>query len=297
MGMRVIWAVSIIASILILGTLVTGITPSAYAVPTLTITDATLNEARGQLTITSDVSGFTISNGGWQVVVLMLDNVNTINGFGLVTFNLDDQNNFLSKVSGGFGGLVTIDDVSLDFTRSTLKIKSFIFGYEQSQPEDLLAIVFLINNVNEEIVSGSTNQVKVVGAQPTTPNEVIPACDQILELISNGNIPDDVAAMIIENLGCVVEDPSITPTSGPAGTSFTIFDPQGRMTCADRIIFSSAVTGSEAPAFAVSFSADGKTATGVVPFGCSAGLHDVTVHCGDPFGNPPLFDALQFSIG
>jgi len=205
MGMRVQWAVPIIASILILGTLVGGITPSAYAVPTLTIPDATLNEARGQLTITSDVSGFTILNEEWQVVVLVIDNVNTINAFGLVTFNLDDQNTFLSEVSGGInGGLVTIDDVSLDFTRSTLKIKSFIFGFEQSQPEDLLVLVFLKNNVNGEEDGNGTNQVKVVGTQPTTPSEVIPACDQILELINNGNIPDDVAAMILEKLGCPV---------------------------------------------------------------------------------------------
>ena len=92
------------------------------------------------------------------------------------------------------------------------------------------------------------------------------------------------------------QEPTIDPTSGSFGTKFTITDPQGRMTCADTIIFTRSGSEFGHTIRDASFSADGKTATGTNSFLIIApGIYDVTVHCGDPLVNPPLFDALQFA--
>ena len=92
--------------------------------------------------------------------------------------------------------------------------------------------------------------------------------------------------------------PSISPTSGPIVTSFTITDPSGRMYLADRIIFT---PEGEAPeeGTVVSdawFSLDGKTATGMVPVTLASGPYFVTVHMGDPTTNSPLFNGLRFDV-
>jgi hypothetical protein len=91
--------------------------------------------------------------------------------------------------------------------------------------------------------------------------------------------------------------PTIMPTSGIFGTLFTITDPQGRMVNADRIIFTPPFqdprdgTQADSP----TFSADGKTATGLVPFTVATDYF-VTVHEGDPTLNVPLFEGLTFRV-
>jgi len=42
--------------------------------------------------------------------------------------------------------------------------------------------------------------------------------------------------------------------------------------------------------------ADCKQVTGTVPDTLASGLHDVTVHAGDPATNLPIFDALQYTV-
>lgn len=94
--------------------------------------------------------------------------------------------------------------------------------------------------------------------------------------------------------------PSITPTWGDPGSTFTITDPKGRMSGADRIIFAVAGAAPEAGMEAINvwFSSDGETATGEVPYAIAPFLpHDVTVHAGDPTINPPIFNALEFFTG
>jgi hypothetical protein len=94
-----------------------------------------------------------------------------------------------------------------------------------------------------------------------------------------------------------VTSPTISPTAGLAGEQFTITDPQGRMTDADRILFTQpfADPATGRAAGEVSFSADGKTATATVPDVAATG-YLVTVHEGEPNLNPPLFAALNFRV-
>lgn len=78
----------------------------------------------------------------------------------------------------------------------------------------------------------------------------------------------------------------IYPSSGPAGTVFTIFDPQGRMVGASIILFTSTFgSGQVAAATGATFTADGKSATGAGPSGIAPGPHLVTVHLGPGTGS------------
>ncbi len=90
--------------------------------------------------------------------------------------------------------------------------------------------------------------------------------------------------------------PTIEPTSGPVGTLITITDPQGRLTGADRIMFTQPgnpfETGTPAGEFQFVSATEVK---GKVPQADEV-PHDVTVHAGDPTLNEPLIDVLGFEI-
>ena len=91
--------------------------------------------------------------------------------------------------------------------------------------------------------------------------------------------------------------PSISPTIGMPTTFFTIIDPQGRLTVANRIIVT---PEGESPELGLEvtdawFSADGKTATGKIPPTAQIGQNYITVHAG-PASDPPLFNALDFTV-
>lgn len=95
-----------------------------------------------------------------------------------------------------------------------------------------------------------------------------------------------------------VLDVTITPAAGPIATSFTIYDPQGRMADGDIVMFyedgqDPATEGT--PAESVRVSEDGKMLTGNVPAGLNEDtMHYVTVH--EPILLALRFDPLEFMV-
>ena len=92
-------------------------------------------------------------------------------------------------------------------------------------------------------------------------------------------------------------EPSISPTSGPVTTAFTISDPQGRMAGATVILFFETGQGPDQGKLVADavFSADGKEATGTVPTTLGTGAHFVTVHATSS-NDVPVFNALSFQV-
>ena len=149
MGVRRTWAISVLASILILGTLVTGLTPNAYAAQTLTIDQAELNYKSDRLIIESTVSGFSgIDSDVFRVIYALKNNVNGEMAFGFCFF--DDQGPGLDCVS--FEGANTMETrkISLNPDTGELRIVSVVTGFSTLNPGELEVFVFLQCNPNQE---------------------------------------------------------------------------------------------------------------------------------------------------
>ena len=91
--------------------------------------------------------------------------------------------------------------------------------------------------------------------------------------------------------------PSISPTSGTSGDQFIIYDPLGRMATAQWIVFTPEGDSPDNGARVTDahFSADGKTATGLVPDLALGGRNFVTVHQ-TSVTEPPIFNGLLFDL-
>ena len=149
MGMNGYWAISVLVSILILGTLVTGLTANAYAAPTLTIDQAEMNLKNSRLVIESTVSGFTtIDLDAFQVAYILKNNVNGELAFGFCFFI--DQGTDLKCVS--YEGVNTLETkkISLKPDIGKLRIVAVVTGFSTLNPGELEVLVFLENSPNQE---------------------------------------------------------------------------------------------------------------------------------------------------
>jgi hypothetical protein len=133
-----------------------------------------------------------------------------------------------------------------------------------------------------------------------------PTCQDVdNDGVPNGldNCPDNANADQLDSdmdgVGdaCEIVGPSIEPTTGAPGTSFTIRDEQGRMLGATIIVFFPEGAGPNDGQLVsdVSISTDGKTATGTVPRNLGSTLHFVTIHVGT-LDDRPVFEALAFQV-
>lgn len=135
-------------------------------------------------------------------------------------------------------------------------------------------------------------------AQGRLPSNITPGTYSVSFRLPNGT---EVSLGTFKVLGIVgPTEPTITPVCTLVMSNFAIADSLGRMTTADRIIFSAQGEGPDHPnavtvADAV-FSFDGQTATGTVPSILQPAMYEVFVFDADPSLSPPLFNALLFLV-
>jgi len=157
--MRAHWAVAVIASILILGTLVTGLTPNAYAAQTLTIDEADLNLNTSKLHIKSTVSGFSPTDLDVFSVAYVLRN--NANGELFAGFCLVDQGVGLECFS--FDGINTVETTKMELklNKMELHIDAVVTGFSTHNSGELELTVYLLCP-NQEYGIG-TAPVKIKG--------------------------------------------------------------------------------------------------------------------------------------
>ena len=143
--MKAIWAVLVIASILIFGTFAAP----AYAAQTITIDKVSSNIETGKLKIKADISGFTpTAPTDFQIVIILRNNANGERAFAVDIF---DAKGKIKSNASPFGGTeIIIEKAKLDLDKGKLKIDAPFFGFTPTQPADFQVIIILRNNANGE---------------------------------------------------------------------------------------------------------------------------------------------------
>jgi hypothetical protein len=139
----------------------------------------------------------------------------------------------------------------------------------------------------------------VISGDGTTLTGTVPALDSGPHFISVRPTVDsdsrfgDLAFLVTGEC----PEPSISPTSGPVTTPFTITDPLGRMAGATILVFfQEGDSPSEGTIVTDAvFSLDGTTVTGTVPTTLNPVPHFVSVHIAST-DDPPVFNPISFNV-
>jgi hypothetical protein len=255
--------------------LITLLIIAGLAVFSSTAYSGLLGDAPPVITVVK--TGNTLTN---MIIGNVHANKGIVNAFYNDRFILESFVDFYDATSGVFitgtipeeSGLTPADDSDLR-KGSTVEVAALTHTIPGDVASDTAAVLNGGNSVNYDV---TISLVLVDGAGKK----------HILDTVTVGGV-------IVPE---VVVQPYIEPTSGIVGTSFTIYDPQGRMIFADRIIFSPLGEPPEQGYYVSDalFSEDGTTATGTIPSPLFPGTYYITVHQGDPLINPPLFTSIAF---